>query len=185
MTPLDVLDRALVNRLQDGIDVCERPFLPVAAALGLAEEDLLDRLTRLVAQGVLSRFGPLFDTERLGRRADPGRPAGANGGFRPHRRDRQCLARSRTQLCPRPRLQHVVRDRDRTTGAGGNRHCRDRTRHRPDGACSAAPCHLSPGLEVQGMTFPHSTILPTADRHQRLVPLKSPLALHAHHVKRV
>ena len=36
MTPLDAIDRALVNRLQNGIDVCERPFLPVAAALAWA-----------------------------------------------------------------------------------------------------------------------------------------------------
>jgi DNA-binding Lrp family transcriptional regulator len=63
---LDETDRAIVNLLQAGIPVAERPFTGVAAALGVTEEALLQRLQALLDAGVLSRFGPMFDVERLG-----------------------------------------------------------------------------------------------------------------------
>ncbi len=63
---MDDLDRRIVNALQGGIPVIERPFAAVATALGLEEAALIDRLGSLLAHGVLSRFGPMFDAERLG-----------------------------------------------------------------------------------------------------------------------
>lgn len=63
---LDGVDRALLDLLQGGLPICERPFAAAAAALGLSEDDLVGRLRGLLAEGVLTRFGPLFDAERLG-----------------------------------------------------------------------------------------------------------------------
>jgi len=63
---LDATDRAIVNRLQDGFPVCERPYAAVAGELGIEEADLIARLERLLADGALSRFGPLYHAERLG-----------------------------------------------------------------------------------------------------------------------
>ena len=63
---LDARDRAILNRLQDGIPVCDRPFAAVGEELGLGEEDLLARLRRLLESGVLTRFGPLYQIERAG-----------------------------------------------------------------------------------------------------------------------
>ncbi|MDX5955932.1 MULTISPECIES: Lrp/AsnC family transcriptional regulator [Azospirillum] len=63
---LEEIDRALVNRLQDGIPVERRPFAGIAADLGLTETEVADRVRALVDGGVLSRFGPMFDAERLG-----------------------------------------------------------------------------------------------------------------------
>lgn len=63
---LDDLDRRIVNTLQDGIPVCERPFASVARSLGLGEEQLLARVQALIDNGTLSRFGPMFDAARLG-----------------------------------------------------------------------------------------------------------------------
>ena len=65
---LDAVDRALVERLQDGIAVCERPFAAVAEALGVDEATVLERIESLLAAGVLTRFGPMFDAGRLGGR---------------------------------------------------------------------------------------------------------------------
>ena len=65
---LDEVDRAIVNRLQDGFPICERPYEAAAAQLGIAEDDLLARLERLRADDVLTRFGPLFQIERAGGR---------------------------------------------------------------------------------------------------------------------
>ena len=67
MTPtLDELDRRIVNRLQDGIGTESRPFAPVAEELGISEQKLIARLRRLRERGVLSRFGPMFNAERMG-----------------------------------------------------------------------------------------------------------------------
>lgn len=63
---LDEIDRRIVNRLQEGLPVCERPFRAAATELGLAEDDLLDRLRRLKANGFLSRVGPMFNAARIG-----------------------------------------------------------------------------------------------------------------------
>ncbi len=63
---LDDTDRLIVNQLQTGFPIAERPFAVVAAMLGLDEEELIARLQRLRADRVLSRFGPLYNAERLG-----------------------------------------------------------------------------------------------------------------------
>lgn len=63
---MDALDRRIVDALQDGFPVCERPFLAVAGTLGVAEDELIARVDRLLADGTLTRFGPLFNAEKLG-----------------------------------------------------------------------------------------------------------------------
>ncbi|MFN7085747.1 MAG: Lrp/AsnC family transcriptional regulator [Burkholderiales bacterium] len=63
---MDDTDRAVINALQQGFPVTERPYRDVAFRLGLAEEDLIGRLARLLDDGVLMRFGPLFQAERMG-----------------------------------------------------------------------------------------------------------------------
>lgn len=64
--PLDGTDRRIVNGLQGGFPVSERPFAEAAAALDIDEAELIERLRRLTEQGYLSRFGPMFNAERLG-----------------------------------------------------------------------------------------------------------------------
>ncbi len=63
---MDDLDKAIVNRLQTGFPICAAPYRKVAEELGMLEADLLERLTRLLAGGVLSRFGPMYHAERMG-----------------------------------------------------------------------------------------------------------------------
>jgi DNA-binding Lrp family transcriptional regulator len=62
----DTMDRAIINRLQGGFPVCERPYAAVADELGMPEDELLQRLSVLLENGVLTRFGPLFNAERMG-----------------------------------------------------------------------------------------------------------------------
>ena len=66
MSDMDELDRRIVNALQSGFPLCERPFAEAAVQLGLQEEVLLERLRHLLESNVLTRFGQLFDAERLG-----------------------------------------------------------------------------------------------------------------------
>lgn len=66
MTTLDDVDRAIINRLQDGLPVVSRPFEEVARELGVSESVLMKRLQNLLDDGLLSRFGPMYHAERLG-----------------------------------------------------------------------------------------------------------------------
>jgi DNA-binding Lrp family transcriptional regulator len=59
-------DARLIDRLHGGFPLSDRPFADVAAELGCSEDDVLERLRRLLAQGVLTRFGPLVQIERAG-----------------------------------------------------------------------------------------------------------------------
>jgi DNA-binding Lrp family transcriptional regulator len=63
---MDDIDRRLIDRLQDGFPLDDRPFQVVAAELGLGEDDVIHRVRHLRETGVLTRFGPLFHAERMG-----------------------------------------------------------------------------------------------------------------------
>ena len=59
-------ERKIINGLQGGFPICERPFLEAAHGLGMSEEELLEGLQGLLDRGILSRFGPLYHAERMG-----------------------------------------------------------------------------------------------------------------------
>ena len=63
---MDQIDRDIINGLHGGLAICERPYLEAAQRLGLDEDKLLTRLTRLLKDGVLTRVGPLYQIERMG-----------------------------------------------------------------------------------------------------------------------
>jgi DNA-binding Lrp family transcriptional regulator len=63
---MDALDRAIINQLQGGFPLCERPYAAVAEQLGSSEDEVLVRVERLLRDRVLTRFGPMFHAERLG-----------------------------------------------------------------------------------------------------------------------
>ncbi|MCY1388948.1 AsnC-like ligand binding domain protein [compost metagenome] len=63
---MDDLDRRLLDRLQYGLPLEPHPYAGVAKQLECSEEELLARLQRLLDDGTLTRFGPMFDIEPLG-----------------------------------------------------------------------------------------------------------------------
>lgn len=63
---MDETDRAIVNALQGGFPVCDEPYAAAARTLGIGEQELIDRLRGLLERGVLARFGPLYQVERMG-----------------------------------------------------------------------------------------------------------------------
>lgn len=65
-TALDATDRTILNALQDGFPISERPFAEAGKALGLSEDTLIDRITNLRDIGAITRFGPFFDAAAMG-----------------------------------------------------------------------------------------------------------------------
>ena len=59
-------DRRIINALQGGFPIVERPFRDVAASLDTDEDSVIAALTRLREDGVLTRFGPMYDAAALG-----------------------------------------------------------------------------------------------------------------------
>lgn len=65
-SPLDAVDRMIIDTLQGGFPLSPTPYADAAVALDISEQELLARLQRLLAEGILTRFGPLFQIERCG-----------------------------------------------------------------------------------------------------------------------
>lgn len=63
---MDTTDRKVINTLQGGFPISETPFADVAGTLGIAEDELMQRIGRLRDNGDLSRFGPMYNADRLG-----------------------------------------------------------------------------------------------------------------------
>jgi len=63
---MDELDRKIINVLQKGFPLVEEPYSEVAMQLGIEEKELLKRLGRLLEDKILTRFGPMYDAQKLG-----------------------------------------------------------------------------------------------------------------------
>jgi DNA-binding Lrp family transcriptional regulator len=66
MREIATVDRKILAKLQGDFPICERPYAEAAAQLGIGEDELLQRLQRLLADKVLTRFGPMFQVEAMG-----------------------------------------------------------------------------------------------------------------------
>lgn len=66
MSSMDETDRAIINALQGGFPLTERPFAACAAQLGMSEASLLSRIERLIQDNIVTRFGPMYQIEKLG-----------------------------------------------------------------------------------------------------------------------
>lgn len=63
---MDKIDKAIINRLQTGFPIVDRPFAEVARELNINENALIERLDNLLVNKFLTRFGPMYDVERIG-----------------------------------------------------------------------------------------------------------------------
>lgn len=66
MNDLDAVDRKILDNIQSGFPVCERPFLLIAGKVGIGEEELIGRIESLKARKIIRRFGAVFDSRKLG-----------------------------------------------------------------------------------------------------------------------
>ncbi|UCV20251.1 Lrp/AsnC family transcriptional regulator [Ferribacterium limneticum] len=66
MRELSTVDRKILAKLQGDFPICERPYAEAAEQIGISEEELLQRVQELLADKVLTRFGPMFQIEEMG-----------------------------------------------------------------------------------------------------------------------
>ena len=64
---MDSTDRRILDRLQQELPLVHRPYLQVAQELGVSEDDVLRRVTRMREEGVIRRLGPILDQDAMGR----------------------------------------------------------------------------------------------------------------------
>ena len=65
MRELDSTDSAILNRIQSDFPITSRPFLTVADELELTEEEVIERVARLKADGIIRRIGGNFVPGKL------------------------------------------------------------------------------------------------------------------------
>jgi len=63
---MDDLDRKIINVLQEGFPLTAEPYADVATQLGIEEKELLNRLSCLLENKILTRFGPMYNAQNLG-----------------------------------------------------------------------------------------------------------------------
>jgi siroheme decarboxylase len=64
--PYDELDIAVIRAMQGHMTVCEEPYAPGAAELGMSQEQLLDHLAAMQERGLLRRVAAILYHRRAG-----------------------------------------------------------------------------------------------------------------------
>lgn len=66
MESLHALDKKIINNLQGGFPLCEQPWDELSRQLDIPIDDMISRIDRLMKDGYISRFGPMYNAEKLG-----------------------------------------------------------------------------------------------------------------------
>ncbi|MEE8499600.1 MAG: hypothetical protein V3S27_03425 [Kiloniellales bacterium] len=67
---VDDVDRRLLGAIEDGLPLAVRPYAAVGAQIGLSEANVISRLGRLIAGGVVRRLGLVVRHHELGYQAN-------------------------------------------------------------------------------------------------------------------
>lgn len=62
---MDKRDKEILNRIQGGFPISTDPYGDVGAEIGLSGEEVLSRVKRLKAAGIIRKVGPFFDAKRM------------------------------------------------------------------------------------------------------------------------
>ena len=66
MPVMDDIDKTILNRIQSDFPLTPQPYQTIAEKLGLSENDVINRLSRLKEKGIIRRIGGNFVPEKLG-----------------------------------------------------------------------------------------------------------------------
>jgi siroheme decarboxylase len=65
-SPLDDLDKRLLNLMQGRFPIAQRPYRHVAEEAGIGEQEVIARINRLLDERIIRQVTPIFDTRALG-----------------------------------------------------------------------------------------------------------------------
>jgi len=63
---LDKMDQSLLDILQNSFPLTLKPFQDIAMQLGIKEDEVLERISRMKREGLIRRIGGIMDSGRLG-----------------------------------------------------------------------------------------------------------------------
>jgi len=63
---MEAMDRKIINTLQGDFPIDDHPYQIIANRLGIEEKELLQRLENMLENRTLTRFGPMYDIQKLG-----------------------------------------------------------------------------------------------------------------------
>ena len=62
---MDEIDKSILNEIQSGFPITERPFKVLGERLDLQEDEVIERIKNLKSEGVIRRIGGNFDSRNL------------------------------------------------------------------------------------------------------------------------
>jgi DNA-binding Lrp family transcriptional regulator len=63
---MDNTDKIILNIIQKEFPVVAEPFKVVAERVGITEDEVLERISRLKQEGIIRRIGAVFDSKKMG-----------------------------------------------------------------------------------------------------------------------
>lgn len=63
---MDSIDKNILNIIQKEFPVVAEPFKAVAEKVGITEDEVLERISRLKQEGIIRRIGAVFDSKKMG-----------------------------------------------------------------------------------------------------------------------
>lgn len=62
---MDNIDKNLLNEIQSGFPLTQRPFLELGKRLNISEKEVIDRIETLRKEGVIRRIGGNFNSRKI------------------------------------------------------------------------------------------------------------------------
>ncbi len=68
--PIDELDRRIIQATQEGLPLVPQPYHQVAEQLGVSAEEVMERVVRMLQEGIIRRIGAVPNHYALGYQAN-------------------------------------------------------------------------------------------------------------------
>jgi DNA-binding Lrp family transcriptional regulator len=66
---MDAVDREILNIIQSDFPISPEPYAEIGRKVGVSGDEALDRVRRLVREGVVRKVGPFFDAAMMGHKS--------------------------------------------------------------------------------------------------------------------
>lgn len=66
---MDHIDREILNIIQSDFPISPEPYSEIGHKVGISGEEALNRVRRLVREGVIRKVGPFFDASKMGHKS--------------------------------------------------------------------------------------------------------------------